>query len=108
MIRAECHTVDNERSVTFDATPWFEEIDAESIVRLARRNWLSPWVADALESRTGYEPLRELLQYARDKLQRESREDPSWSNFECRVDGAQALAWLAENRPEVAKRLRGG
>lgn len=106
MIRAECHTVDNAITLEFDATPWFTKADAETIVLLAEQGWSSPWIADALQHRPGYERLRELVQHATDRLQQESREDPSWSNFECRVHGPEVLAWLDANRPDVAARLR--
>ena len=107
MIRAECHTADDAMSVDFDATPWFREADADTIVLLARQGWSSPWVADALESRPGYERLRELVRYAADRLQKESREDPTWSTFECTVSRTEALAWLDEHRSDVAARIRG-
>lgn len=107
MIRAECRTAD-DRVVEFDATPWFEQADAETIVLLARRGWRSPWVADALESQAGYGKLHSLLQYARELAERESEEDPSWSSFECLVTDADALAWLAQHRPDVAKRIAPG
>jgi hypothetical protein len=106
MIRAECHTVDDKYVVQFDATPWFEQADAQSIVMLAGRDWSAPWVADALESRADYAQLHELLQYARERLQSESIEDPTWSNFECRVNDSDAVNWLVRNRPEVAERIQ--
>jgi hypothetical protein len=106
MIRAECHTVDNKYVVEFDATPWFEQADAESIVNLAGRDWSAPWIADALEPRAEYAQLHELLQYARERLQRESIEDPTWLNFECRINDSDALAWLARNRPELVQRIQ--
>jgi|SRR5256885_2416506 hypothetical protein len=106
MIRAECHTPDNHRMVQFDATPWFEEADAQTIVLRAGRDWVAPWVADALEGRPRYAQLRELLQYARDRLQTESLEDPTWSTFECRVNRFDALTWLDQNRREVAERIK--
>jgi hypothetical protein len=106
MIRAECHTVDDKCVVQFDATPWFEQADAQSIIMLAGRDWSAPWVADALESRADYAQLHELLQYARERLQTESVEDPTWSNFECCVNDSDALNWLVRNRPEVAERIQ--
>jgi hypothetical protein len=106
MIRAECHTLDNKRMVEFDATPWFEDADAQTSALLARRDWIAPWVADALEGRPQFAQLRELLQYARDRLQRESMEDPTWSTFECRVNRLDALTWLERNRPEVAGKIK--
>jgi hypothetical protein len=105
VIRATCHTADEARRVEFDASPWFAEADAASILLLAGQGWSAAWVADALEARPGYEELRELLRYARERLGPESREDPSWPTFECRVAGADAIAWLGQNRPDVAARL---
>src|SRR5256885_1562709 len=98
MIRAECHTADDAVTVEFDATPWFEEADTHSVVLLARQGWSGPDVADALEDRPGYERLGELLRYARERLGEETREDPSWPTFACRVDPSDAIAWLARNR----------
>jgi hypothetical protein len=106
MIHAQCRTADDRMSITFDATPWFSEADAESIIRLAQHGWSSPWVADALQSRPGYEQLRELLRYATERLEEESLEDPTWSTFECVVSGPDAMAWLNEHRPDVAARIR--
>jgi hypothetical protein len=106
MIQAECHAADNARTIEFDATPWFEVADVESIVHLAGRNWSSQAVADALSVRRGYERLRDVIRYARDRLRTESREDPLWPTFACRVSEAEALAWLEANRPEVATRVR--
>jgi hypothetical protein len=105
MIRAKCHTADNERLVEFDATPWFEVADERTIALLAEHDWQGTWVADALERAPGYEALHELMAYARDQLEKESREDPSWLTFQCRIDAAAALAWLGENRPRLAARL---
>jgi hypothetical protein len=106
MIRAECHTFDDKYVVQFDATPWFEQADAQSIILLAGRQWTAPWVADALERRPGYDQLHDLLKYARERLQAESIEDPTWSTFECRVDDRDALSWLVQNRPEIAKKIQ--
>jgi hypothetical protein len=106
MIHAECHTADEAMRAEFDATPWFEEANPRAIILLARQNWSAPWVADALETRSGYEALRELIRYARDRLEMESREDPSWPTFECRVDGVEATAWLDRNRSDIAAEIR--
>jgi hypothetical protein len=61
MIRASCHTADNALSLEFDATPWFREADHQSILHLADQDWSSVWVADALETRPGYEGLHQLV-----------------------------------------------
>jgi hypothetical protein len=106
MIHAACHTADEAMRVEFDATPWFAKADAGSIVRLAERDWSAPWIADALEARPGYEALGELVRYARDRLEQESREDLSWPTFECHVNGAEAMAWLERNRSDLAAAIR--
>ena len=107
MIRAACHTADNRLALEFDATPWFREADPESILRLAERSWSSVWVADALESRPGYEGLHRLIEYAATRLREESLEDPTWPTLHCIVDQSDATRWLAQNRPEIVGRLQG-
>ena len=101
MIHATCHTADNVVCLEFDATPWFSEADRSSIVDLAQRGWSSTAIAESLERRRGYERLHELVEYAAERLQPESLEDPGWETFECIVDGPEALAWLEKNRPDV-------
>jgi hypothetical protein len=105
MIHATCHTADNIRWLEFDATPWFSEADAPSIIDLAQRGWASNAIAEALERRQGYEGLHEFFEYAAKRLQPESLEDPTWDTFECVVDGPEAVAWLEKNRPEVMTRI---
>jgi hypothetical protein len=102
MIRASCHTADNALSFEFDATPWFREADPQSILHIAERDWSSAWIAESLEARPGYERLHQLIDYAVHRLREESLEDPSWATFECVVDGSDAMAWLRQERPDVA------
>jgi hypothetical protein len=106
MIHATCHTADNIVCLEFDATPWFSEADAPSIIDLARHEWTSAAIAESLERRRGYERLHDLIEYAAKRLQAESLEDLSWNTFECIVDGPEAIAWLEKNRPDVAARIR--
>ena len=105
MIHATCHTADNVLCLEFDATPWFSESDALSIVDLARRGWASTAIAESLERRRGYECLHDLVEYAATRLQPESLEDPTWQTFECIVDGPEAVAWLKKNRPDVVAKI---
>jgi hypothetical protein len=106
MICATCHTVDDALTVEFDATLWFQEADPASIVHVAGQGWSSARIADALEGRPGYERLHELIDYATNRLGQESLEDPTFPTFECSVDGSEAMAWLDENRPDVAAAIR--
>src|SRR6266699_2364746 len=80
MIHATCHTADNVLCFEFDASPWFSEAGAASIIDLAQRGWASTAIAESLE-------------------------DPTWETFECIVDGPEALAWLEKNRPDVVARI---
>ncbi|UWU69731.1 hypothetical protein [Bradyrhizobium sp. NC92] len=50
--------------------------------------------------------MHDLVEYAAKRLQAESLEDPTWETFECVVDGPEAVAWLKQNRPKVAARIR--
>ena len=43
---------------------------------------------------------------ATERLGAESLEDPAFATFECLVNGPEALAWLEENRPDVAAAIR--
>jgi hypothetical protein len=105
-IRATCHTADNAVCLEFDATPWFSEADAPSIVDLAQRGWSGAAIAESLERQRGYERLHDLIAYAAQRLQPESLEDPTWNTFECLVDGPEVMAWLDKNRPDVVARIR--
>jgi hypothetical protein len=105
MIHATCHTADNILCLDFDATPWFSEADAPSIIDLAQQGWSSAAIAESLEGRAGYARLHDLVEYAAKRLQSESLEDPTWQTFECIVDKSEALAWLEKNRPDVAARI---
>ncbi len=105
MIRASCHTADNALALEFDATPWFREADLHSILHLAVHGWSSVWIADALETRPGYEGLHRLVDYAATRLREESLEDPTWAALDCVVDAVDAKQWLAEHRPEIAAKL---
>ena len=102
MIRASCHTADNALSLEFDATPWFREADHQSILHLAAQDWSSVWIADALETRPGYEGLHQLVEYAATRLRDESLEDPTWDALNCVVNQSDGMHWLAANRPELA------
>ena len=106
MIRASCHTADNALVLEFDATPWFREADPQSLLHLAAQDWSSVWIADALETRPGYEGLHQLVEYAATRLRDESLEDPTWAAIECVVSQPDATRWLGDNRPEIALMLQ--
>jgi hypothetical protein len=75
-------------------------------MHVAGQGWSSTWIADGLERRPGYERLHELVDYATNRLGLESLEDPAFATYECTMNGPEAMAWLDENRPDVAAALR--
>ena len=89
MIRASCHTADNALALEFDATPWFREANALSILHLAEQGWSSVWVADAVETRPGYEGLHQLIAYVTSRLRDERLKDPTWPTLDCVVNSSQ-------------------
>jgi len=94
-IRAEVHTDDFAYTAKFDATPFFAQADAASIVALAKCEWGGDYPADDVarffEDRPGYDDVTEVFA---DSSRRQS-------GFECHVHDADALLWLKENRPDV-------
>jgi hypothetical protein len=48
-------------------------------MHVAGQGWSSVWIADALEKRSGYERLHQLIDYATNRLGAESLEDPQLS-----------------------------
>ena len=99
MIQASCHTADNAFTLEFDATPWFREADAQSILHLAEQDWSSVWVADALEARPGYEGLHRLVDYAATRPKGESLQEPTRAANEGVVSQPDATQWPGEERP---------
>jgi hypothetical protein len=57
-------------------------------LHVARHAWSGVRIADALERRPGYESLRELVEYATNRLGAESLEDPAFTTYADRTDNA--------------------
>lgn len=96
MIRAEVHSDDFEHAVKFDATPWFEQADADDILQLAECGWGGDYPADEvaqfLDGKAGYDGVTSLFTNKN-------------GGFECHVHDADAFAWLASNRPDVFNKV---
>jgi hypothetical protein len=97
-ISAEVHSDDHMVEVTFDAIPWFEYVRAEDIVALANCGWGDDYPADMVATYMAEHSgnVRRLFQYLA-----VIADGPTSVGFKCRVDGEQAMAWLAANRREV-------
>lgn len=100
MIRAYCE-IPAYNKARFDAAPWFAEASPSAILALVREEWTgnpARVMANALGKTEGYSHLEDLLAY-----KRRYRNDISGHKLELEifVDPADALAWLAEHRPEI-------
>ncbi len=106
-IRAEVHTDDWAREVTFDASLWFHQAAPQEIRDLAGCDWGGDYPADAValwfERRDPeVEDLFEYLRNAREALDAAGADG---IGFECHVDEGDALAWLRQHRPDVFAEL---
>lgn len=100
MIRAFCE-IPAYDSARFDATPWFEEASPSAIVALVREEWTglpARDMAKAMAGLDGYSRLGDLMAY-----KRAHRNDIDGKKLviEIYVDPADALAWLAAERPHI-------
>jgi hypothetical protein len=98
-IPAEVYSDDHVLETSFDAAPWFEQASEAEILQLADDGWGSDYSADAI---------------ARWMTSHNAHVGwflSAWMScsliigFECRVDQAAALKWLAAHRPALAARL---
>jgi hypothetical protein len=107
MIQAET-TVDQDNYgpvVKFDATPWFEQATADQIEQLAAEEFFagdtSDEVAEFCADRDA--TLQGFFGYVRFRQEHGS----GAGGYSCRVSEADAMEWLAENRPALFRSLRG-
>ena len=92
-IQADAHSDDDAVLIKFDALAWFREVSAENILALAKCGWGGDYPADAvLQYTPDNENEKRLLSYL--------HINPTMG-YECHVNEESAMAWLADNRPEV-------
>lgn len=98
MISAECHSDDHAVEAKFDATKYFEQAAAESIVALAACQWEGNYPADevAIFMADYHEHVKLMFDYI--EIRNTSGTD---LGFECSVDREEALAWLQLHRPHL-------
>jgi hypothetical protein len=104
MIRAYCKipAYDDAR---FDATPWFEEATPAAILGLVREEWTgrpARDLANAVARIDGYSRLDAILGY---KRSHRAGIDGKPLTIEIHVDPVDALAWIAEERPDVHAKI---
>jgi hypothetical protein len=92
MIGARVCMDDSGPQVDFDATPWFETATDAQILALADCGWggddPADEVAQAMRTVHEVDALFVLIEHGR-------------AGYESRIDPGDALAWLAEHRPQL-------
>ena len=92
-IQADAHSDDQAVYIKFDALAWFREVSAENILALAQCGWGGDYPADTVVLYTrNNENEKRLFSYLHIHPK---------MGFECHVNEESAMAWLADNRPEV-------
>ncbi len=101
-IKAECHSDDRVRETVFDATPYFTQARAETIIALADCDWGGDYPADLVAQFMAEhdEEVSKVFQYL--ELVSNKKDAPG---FECHINESDALDWLKENRKALALTL---
>lgn len=96
-IRAEVHSDDYAMQIHFNAVSWLRTASDAAIRALAACDWGGDYPADAV-ARDLADQNADLEQFFRFEAYRRV-------GFECHVDAADALAWLAVHRPPLYREL---
>ena len=94
---AELALDDGRAPVQFDASPWFKRAPDEHLIVLAQVGWKESHFADMVVEKLAYENtiLASTLSYA----------EVNDIGYEVRIDPKDAVSWLEEHRPAVARKL---
>lgn len=91
MINANCRSDDGALSVDFDAEPYFLQASSDDIRDLVACDWGGDYPADNValffEGKPEHSELSVVVTRA--------------VGFECRVNSADAMEWIKDNRPEL-------
>ena len=92
-VLAEVHSDDYRSEASFDARPILLQMEHGWLLDLARCDWGHDKPADDVAlTAEKYDPdVRRVMEYVR----------TAEGGFECSMDGAEALAWLKDNRPDA-------
>ena len=102
MIKGTIRTSDSERTVLFDATPFFAVCAEEDLVALSDADFIGPLATHVAEACTsGDKELEALFEY----LSLAAHDNPALT-CESTCSRADALSWLTKHRPQEADRLR--
>ena len=111
-VTAECHSDDRIVEASFNAALWLEKATPKEIVALSRCGWGGDYPADAVclfmsdfdENVADMHLHIETLAKARAAGVGGGLGNDA-VGFECHIDAPEARAWLAENRPDVYKKV---
>jgi hypothetical protein len=104
MISATLRSDDGAASITFDATPWFEQASDREIIDLANCGWGGDYAADDVSHFFSGSITAQVFDYLDNHPARETN---SAIGHETHVDMDEAVEWIIENRPQVAQALGG-
>lgn len=106
MIDAECHSDDRRAEASFDAAEWFAQASDDAILKLAGIGWRGGYEADAVaeffDGKTGFDGVGAMFSYLSGRPRMPNGDQVG---FECSVDEASAMAWLAANRSDLHARV---
>ena len=103
-VSAKVHSDDYVFDIAFDATPWFEQASDEEILVLAKCDFGGDYPADAVAD--FFENSNPEVTDMFDYIHAHNKSDVvEHIGFECYVDEDEAMAWLVENKPELAMQI---
>jgi hypothetical protein len=99
-IQAEVHSDDFCMQTQFDSLPWFEQASDEEILELIACNWRGDYPADNVAHFISSENtrVRNVLTYVETAYEVTGK-----IGFEVSVNDDDALVWLKQHRPHLAK-----
>ena len=104
MISATLKSDDGFASISFDATPWFEQASDQEIIELAGCGCGGDYPADEVSQFFSGSITAQVFDYLDNHPARETN---SAIGHETHVDMDEAVEWIIENRPQVAETLGG-
>lgn len=104
MIQGKCRSDDYNVEIEFDATAWFEQASEADIIKLAECQWGGDYPADAVSEFFSDQETSRIFDYVSNHPAKLSNNAVGHETY---VDSDQAVRWLEENRPEIAKAIEG-
>lgn len=104
MIHATLRSDDGFASVSFDATPWFEQASDKEIINLSQCGWSGDYPADEVSQFFSGGVTGQVFDYLDTHPLRETNDA---IGHETHIDADEAIEWIIENRPDVASSLGG-